>query len=283
MFNLETKLANLKLKNPVVLSSGTFDHTITKHIDVGKLGAITTKTITLKPREGNPLPHIIRTKFGFLNSVGLKNPGINKYLAEELPFWQKQNAEVICSIGGESISEYIKLAKILNNVNLNAIEVNISCPNVKGGLTFSENIGKLKELTLKIRKAFNGTLIVKLSSNTTDIKLSASAALTGGADILTLVNTFFGLAIHPVTGKFYFTRKIGGYSGPAIKPMALRAVFEVYNQFKCPIIGGGGIVSIHDAIDFLRMGAKAVFIGSANYLDPQISIKILNGLKRVSI
>lgn len=181
------------------------------------------------------------------------------------------------------MTDFLLLAKILNDTDLRAIEINVSCPNVKTGSIFSEDSKKLKELILKIRKLFQKTLIVKLSPNVTDIRLSAKAALSGGADVLTLVNTFRALAIHPKTGEFYFKRKIGGYSGPAIKPMALRAVYEVYNKYKCPIIGGGGIVSSQDAIDFLRVGAKAIFIGSANYIDPKISIKILEDLEKEKI
>lgn len=277
------KIGKLKLINPVILASGTFDRTITKHIDVSKLGAITTKTITLEPREGNPLPHIIKIKYGFLNSVGLKNPGIKKFLGDELPFWQKFSVPIICSIGGENIDDYVALAKKINKTDIKAIEVNVSCPNVKNGLNFSQDPIKLKELISKIRKVYHQTLIVKLSPNVSDIKIMAKAALVSGADALTLINTVRGLAIKPKTGQFYFANKIGGYSGPAIKPIALRTVFEVYNEYKCNIIGGGGINNLQDAKDFLSVGAKAIFIGSANYNDPAISIKILNGLKQEKI
>lgn len=278
--NTEINLGKLKLKNPVILASGTFDRSITKHIDVAKLGAITTKTITLQPKIGNPLPHIIKTEHGWLNSVGLKNPGIQKYLAEELPFWQSQCAEIITSIGGEEIYEYIELASKLNNFT-DAIEVNVSCPNVTSGMAFGTDPKIIKKLIIDIRKVYKKTLIVKLSPNVTDIIEIAGAALSGGADALTLINSVRGTAINPQTGKFYFKNKIAGYSGPAIKPIALRAVFEVYNEYKCCIIGGGGITSLQDAIDFLRIGAQAIFIGSANYLDPKISIKITEGLRKV--
>ena len=277
---MELKIGQLKLKNPVILASGTFDRAITKHIDVAKLGAITTKTITLQPKIGNPLPHIIKTEYGWLNSVGLKNLGVKKYLAEELPFWQSQNAEIICSIGGEKREDYIFLAKKLNDY-VEAIEVNVSCPNVKSGMAFGTDPDIIKKLITDIRKVYKKTLIVKLSPNVTDIIEIAGAALSGGADALTLINTVRGTAINPKTGKFYFSNKIVGYSGPAIKPIALRAVYEVYNQHKCCIIGGGGITSVQDAKDFLKIGAKAVFIGSANYTDPKISIKIVEGLKKV--
>lgn len=277
--DLETNLGKLKLKNPVILASGTFNRNITKQIDVNKLGAITTKTITLKPREGNPLPHIIKTEFGWLNSVGLKNVGLEKYLADELPFWQKFDTKIITSIGGETIPEYVKLAKNLNN-NVDAIEVNVSCPNVNSGMAFGTDPKILKKLISDIRKVYKKTLIIKLSPNVTDITLVARAAIDGGADILTLINCFKGLAINPKTSKSYFDRKIGGYSGPAIKPMALKIVYEVYNQYKYRIIGGGGIYSTQDAIDFLRVGAYAIFIGSASFLDPKISIKIVKELEK---
>lgn len=277
--NLEVNLGKLKLKNPVVLASGTFDRSITNHIDVSKLGAITTKTITLKPREGNPLPHIIKSEFGWLNSVGLKNPGVDKYLSEELPFWQEKNAEIVCSIGGDTETEYINLAKRISKTNINAIEVNVSCPNVKNGLSFSDDPKKLTSLIKKIRKVYKKTLIVKLS---VDIVLTnAKNAKAAGADCLTLINTIRGLAINPKNNKFYFAKEIGGYSGDGIKPIALRCVYEVYKMTKCDIIGGGGISSTQDAIDFLKCGAKAVFVGSGNYLDPKISIKILNGLRKI--
>lgn len=277
--SLEINLGKLKLKNPVVLASGTYDRSITKHIDVSKLGAITTKTITLEPREGNPLPHIIKTEYGWLNSVGLKNVGLEKYLAEELPFWQKFDTKIITSIGGETISEYVELSKNLNH-NIDAIEVNVSCPNIENGLAFGTDPKTLKKLITSIRKVYKKTLIVKLSPNVTDITKMAQAAISGGGDILTLINCFKGLTINPKTGKSYFARKIGGYSGPAIKPMALKIVYEVYNQYKYRIIGGGGIYSTQDAIDFLHAGAYAIFVGSASFLDPKISIKIVKELEK---
>ena len=277
---MELKIGQLKLKNPVILASGTFDQAITKHIEVRLLGAITTKTITLKPKIGNPLPHIIKTEHGWLNSVGLKNLGLEKYLSEELPFWQSQNAEIITSIGGEKVEEYVELAKNLNDC-VEAIEVNVSCPNVRNGMAFGTDPEIIKKLITDIRKVYKKTLIVKLSPNVTDIIEIALAALSGGADALTLINSVRGTAINPKTGKFYFANKIVGYSGPAIKPIALKAVLEVYNESKCCIIGGGGITSLQDALDFLRIGAKAIFIGSANYQDPKISIKIAEGLKKV--
>jgi len=273
MSECKIKLGKLALKNPVVLASGTFDRTITNHIDVNLLGAITTKTITLQPLAGNPLPHIVKTKYGFLNSVGLKNPGLKKYLKDELPFWQRFNVAIISSIGGHSEKEYIELAKKLND-RTEAIEVNVSCPNVENGLIFGTDPNILKKLVSKIRKVYHNTLIVKLTPNVTDITITAKAALDGGADVLTLPNTFLGLEIDTQKKKAKLYKKVGGYSGPAIKPLALRCVFEVYNRFKCPIIGGGGIVNFKDALEFVMVGASAIFIGSSSYLNPKTSQNI---------
>lgn len=276
----EVELGKLKLKNPVILASGTFDRTIAKHIDITKLGAVTTKTITLKPREGNPLPHTIKTKYGFLNSVGLKNPGIDKYLADELPYWQKFSVPIICSIGADMIDDYAALAKILNGADIAALEVNVSCPNVQRGIIFGTDAGILRQLILKIRRLYHRPLIVKLSPNVTDIAAMAKVALDSGADILNIANTFLALEIDNKKKKAIFARKVGGYSGPAIKPIALAKVYEVYNQLHCPIIGGGGITDTSDALDFIMCGATAVSIGSANYLDPKISVKIASGLEK---
>lgn len=276
----EVELGKLKLKNPVILASGTFDRTIAKHIDITKLGAVTTKTITLKPREGNPLPHIIKTQYGYLNSVGLKNPGIKKYLSDELPFWQKFSVPIICSIGGESIDDYVALVKILNRADIAALEVNVSCPNVGKGIIFGTDEVLLQKLILKIRPLYNGSLIVKLTPNVTDITIQSKAALDGGADILNVANTFLGLEIDNKKKKAIMARKVGGYSGPAIKPIALAKVFEVYNKLHCHIIGGGGITDLDDALDFIMCGATAISIGSANYLDPQTSVKIATGLEK---
>lgn len=279
VMNLEVKLGKLKLKNPVVLASGTFDRSIIKNIDINNLGGIVTKTVTLKPREGNPLPHIIKTKYGFLNSVGLKNPGIKKYLSDELPFWQKFNTVVIPSIGGETIDEYINLAKILNKTSVEAIEVNVSCPNVVKGLVFGTDEKILKKLITLIRRNFDKSIIVKISPNVTDIASIAKSAVDGGADILSCTNTFYGLVIDNKTEKAKLHQIIGGYSGPAIKPIALASVWQVYKKLHCSIIGGGGITDFSDALDFIMCGATAISVGSAMYKDRSTPLKILNGFE----
>ena len=279
--NINTKLHKLILKNPVVLASGTFDRSITNQIDINKLGGIVTKTITLQPREGNPLPHIVKTKYGFLNSVGLKNVGVKKYITDELPFWQKFSTIVIPSIGGETIEEYIKLAKMLDTQNIKALEVNISCPNVAhGGMSFGTDSKIIKKLVTGVRKNFSKTLIVKLTPNVTNIKETAKIALSSEADILSIANTFLGLEIDNKKKKPILHRVTGGYSGPAIKPMALRAVYEVYKDSKCAIIGGGGITDFSDALDFVICGASAISIGSGMYLDRKLPEKIVTGFEK---
>ncbi len=281
---MKIKLGKLELKNPVVLASGTFDRTIVNNIDINKLGAIVTKTITIEPLAGNPLPHIIKTKYGFLNSVGLKNPGVRKYLTDELPFWQKFDTFVIPSIGGHTEKEYVELAKIFDKVNVPALEINISCPNVdKGGITFGTDEKIVKRLVKNIRKNSSKTLIVKLTPNVTDIAALAKAALDSGADIISLTNTYLGMEIDNKKKVAKLFRKVGGYSGPAIKPISLRMVYEVYNKLHCPIIGGGGISNFDDALDFMIVGASAVSIGSGMYLDRKLPEKIAKRFEDIDI
>lgn len=276
---LKTKLGKLILKNPVILASGTFDKNIAQKIDINQLGGLVTKTTTLKPRVGNPLPRIIKTKYGFINSDGWKNPGIYEYLKSELPFWQKFDTQVIPSIGGETIAEYAKLAEILAHQKISAIEVSISCPNVeKGGMTFGKNPKIAGSLIKRIRKKFRKTLIVKLAPNVTDICEIAGSVLKAGADVLTIANTYLALEIDNQKKKPKLHRIYGGYSGPAIKPLTLRIVRQIYQKLKCPIIASGGVVDWQDALDYFLVGASAAAVGSANYYDPATSIKIIRDL-----
>lgn len=279
--NTEIKLGKLKLKNPVILASGTFDRAITKHIDVSLLGAITTKTITLQPKIGNPLPHIIKTEHGWLNSVGLKNIGIKKYLTEELPFWQSQKAEIITSIGGEKAEDFSRLASMLQKTDVSALEINLSCPNIKeGGLSLGTDPKTVSNITKNVKKIFGRHVIVKLTPNVTDIKLIAKSALTAGADSLTIANCYLALQIDNKKKKPIFHRIVGGYSGPAIKPISLRMVWETYHEFNCPVIGTGGIVDFNDVLDYIMIGATAVSIGSANFTNPKLSLGIITELKK---
>jgi dihydroorotate dehydrogenase (NAD+) catalytic subunit len=271
---MKVKLGKLELKNPVVLASGTFDRSITQKIDVNKLGALVTKTITLSPRQGNPLPHIFKTKYGWLNSVGLKNVGLKKYLADELPFWQKYQTEIITSIAGKNPNEYLSLAKSLKNV-VKTIEVDVSCPNTEN---FSTDIVKMARITKKVRQVFSGILIVKLPPDIYNIVNISSAILKAGADALTIANTYPGLELNK--RKPVFQKGIAGYSGGAIKPLTLGMIWQVWKELRCPIIASGGIKNIQDVLDYLNSGAKAVQIGTANFLNPNISVKIIDELQR---
>jgi dihydroorotate dehydrogenase (NAD+) catalytic subunit len=273
MSNRPVKIGNLKLKNPIILASGTFDRGIADKIDLNKLGGIVTKTITLKPRKGNPLPHIFKTKYGWLNSVGWKNLGLKKYLAEELPFWQNFKTEIITSIGGFSFEEYIKITKILEQKKIKIIEIDVSCMNIDKSDTTSD-----KKIISNIRKLFSGTIIVKLAPDIIDVCDNAKSAITAGAEALTIANTYPGLEL--VNGKPIFSRKIAGYSGGAIKPLTMAMVWKVSQKFRCPIIASGGAENTQDVLDYLTVGAKAVQIGSANFLNPKISAKIVDELKR---
>jgi dihydroorotate dehydrogenase (NAD+) catalytic subunit len=271
------------LKNPVVLASGTFDQSITKKNDIDKLGGIITKTITLLPKVGNPLPHIYKTKHGWFNSVGLKNPGLKNYLTLELPFWSKFKTEVITSIGGETQEEYVELAQKLSG-KTKSLEVNISCPNVKnGGLSFGTDPAVIEKLITSVKKVFAGTLIVKLTPNVTDITQIAQAAMDAGADALTVANTVLGLEINHEPHKKVFARVVAGYSGSAIKPINLKNVWQIWEKLHCPILASGGVESTEDALDFIYAGASAIQIGSANFLNPQISVRIAEDLKNYFI
>ena len=283
---LSVKIGNLKLKNPLIAASGTFGYAEEfKHlVDLRKIGAIITKTITLSPRKGNPPPRTVETPSGMLNSIGLENPGIEIFLKEKLPFLKRIKSPIIVSIMAEGIDEFKELAKILDKTKgITAIELNLSCPNVR----HSTNNVKLTaqdpkatyEAVEAVRSQTNKTLIAKLSPNVTDITEIARVALSAGADALSLVNTFFAMAIDIETKSSVLGSVTGGLSGPAIKPMALYMVWQLYKEIKSPIIGGGGIMTAQDAIEFMLAGATAVTVGTANFINPRVSIEIIESLK----
>lgn len=288
---LFTNLAGIKMKNPVMVASGTFGYgeEYKELIDLDKLGAIVTKTITLKPRMGNPPPRIVETAAGMLNAVGLQNVGLNVFLKEKLPGLKKiTSTPVIVSVGGESIFEYVKIVEELNKIGTIAgIELNISCPNVrfqkkntklKGRKIFSQDEKVTYKLVSKVRKATKLPLIVKLSPNVTDITLIARAAEKAGADVLSLINTPLGMAVDVTTRKPELANITGGLSGPAIKPIALRMVWEVTNTVKLPVIAMGGIMNAADAIEFFIIKASAVAVGAGNFINPQTPLKIVEGI-----
>jgi len=279
---LETEIAGIKLKNPVMVASGTFGYGIepAEIIDLNQLGAIITKTITLKPREGNAPPRIVETASGMLNAIGLQNEGIKDFLANKLPFFAKFETPLIVNIAGESPEDYAELAKILSKEPLvKGLELNISCPNVKsGGLQFGVDPKLTAEVVKAVRKATKLPIITKLTPNVTDITLIAKAAESAGSDAVSLINTLLGMAIDIENRKSKLGTLTGGLSGPAIKPIALRMVWQVAQAVKIPIIGLGGIMTAEDAIEFFIAGASAIQVGTANFVNIEAPMKIIKGI-----
>jgi dihydroorotate dehydrogenase (NAD+) catalytic subunit len=283
MVDLGVNIAGLKLKNPVTTASGTFGfgEEFEDFIDLNKLGGIFVKGLTLRNREGNDYPRMAETSSGMLNAVGLQNKGIDYFINTIYPNIKKWDTEIFPNINGSIVEEYIEVAEKLNDVEgINAIELNISCPNVKeGGMAFGVSCPSAVAVTKAIRDVYSGTLIVKLSPNVTDITEIAKGVEGAGADAVSLVNTLLGMAIDANTKKPVLSTITGGLSGPAIKPVALRMVWQVYNAVKIPVVGIGGIMNATDAIEFMLAGATAIQVGTANFIDPQISVKIIDGIE----
>ncbi|MFH1848345.1 MAG: dihydroorotate dehydrogenase [Candidatus Omnitrophota bacterium] len=279
---LKIRIGNITLKNPVMAASGTFGmgEEYSGLMDINKLGAIVTKTITLLPRAGNPAPRLVETPSGLLNSIGLENGGVDDFLKNKMPFIRKLKVPVIVSIGAEDVDEYAKLAEKLDRQGVAGIEINISCPNVRTGLQFGKTPEGVSAVVSAVRKATKRTIITKLTPNVSDITQVAKAAQDAGSDAVSLVNTFLGMAVDIDSGKPLLGAVTGGLSGPAIKPMALRMVWEAHKKIKIPIIGIGGIMSYRDAIEFIICGASAVQIGTANFVDPRIGPEIIDGIGR---
>lgn len=277
----------LTMKNPVMTASGTFGFgkEYAEFYDLNKLGAIAVKGVTLEPREGNPPPRIIETPSGILNSIGLQNPGIEGFVRNELPFLRTLNTPVIVNISGNTIDEYALLAETLDKIEgVSALEVNVSCPNVKEGcLAFGINKQSLFNVVKKTRENTTLPLIVKLSPNVTDIAHMAETAEQAGADAVSLVNTFLGTALDIYKKKPILANIVGGLSGPAIKPIALRMVWDVYEKVNIPIIGMGGITDWKDAVEFILAGASALAVGTANFINPNTPLEIIDGIQKYMI
>ena len=285
MIDMSVNIGGRRLKNPVLVSSGTFGFgkEYSNFYDFNLLGAITVKGITLKPRKGNKPPRIMETSAGILNSVGLENPGLYSFIENELPFLKKYSVPIIANISGNTIEEYSLMAKELNE-HVDFIELNVSCPNVKeGGITFGTKPESVYEVTREVRKVTNIPLIVKLSPNVTDIGEMALAAENAGADCISLINTLMGMAIDIYNRKPFFNNVVAGLSGPAVKPIALRMVWQVAQKVNIPIIGMGGISNWQDAIEFMMAGADAISIGTANFYNPLAPKEVLEGIKEYMI
>ncbi len=279
--DLEVRIGKLKLKNPVMVASGTFGYAkeFEGLMNLKKLGAIVTKTITLNKRSGNPMPRICETSSGMLNAIGLQNDGVKDFIDKKLPYLSKLNTPIIVSISEDTPEKFSKLAKILDKEkNIDALELNISCPNLNKKTLVAQDKEATYKLVKKVKKATSKTLIVKLSPNVTDIVEIAQSACKAGADAISLVNTFSGMAVDIDTKTPKLANIVGGLSGPSIKPLALRMVWEVSKKIKKPVIGMGGIMTTEDAIEFMIAGAKAVQIGTANFINPNISEKVIKGI-----
>ena len=284
MVNLGVSIGNLKFKNPVITASGTFGNgsEFDDFIDISMLGGIILKGTTLEPREGNPYPRMAETPSGMLNAVGLQNRGIDYFEKNIYPVISGYDTNVIVNINGSYVEDYIALAERVNKLDkIPAIELNISCPNVKlGGMAFGTNPASAREVIKAVRDVFSKVLIVKLSPNVTNIVDFARISEEEGADSVSLINTLLGMAVDIKAMKPSLSTITGGLSGPAVKPVALRMVWQVANAVKIPVIGIGGIMSAGDAIEFLLAGASAIQVGTASFIDPGISITILEGIAK---
>lgn len=282
ILDMKVSIGKLRLKNPVMTASGTFGYgdEYAEFIDLNKLGAIVVKGLSLKPKQGNPPPRIVETPSGMLNAIGLQNIGIDNFIKKKLPFLRTLNTPVIVNFFGDSIEEYVQAAVKLNDTDgVHALEMNISCPNKQAGWSIFGTDPKVTfKVVSEVRKATDKTLIVKLSPNVTDIGLMARVAEDAGADALSLINTLTGMAIDIKTKRPKLANVIGGLSGPAVKPVAIKMVWTCYKAVNIPIIGMGGIVSAEDAIEFILAGASAVAIGTGNFINPGITIDIIRGI-----
>lgn len=280
---MAVEIGFLKLKNPVMTASGTFGYgeEYADYVDLNQLGGIVVKGLSLKPRMGNPPPRIMETAGGMLNAVGLQNVGVDVFIEEKLPFLRKYDVAVIANIYGESTLEYAKVAKKLSEApGVSALEVNISCPNVKkGGLSFGCDPKAAAEVTRRVKAETQLPVIVKLTPNVTDITVIAQVVEEAGADAVSLINTLTGMSIDLKTRTPHLKNITGGLSGPAIKPVALRMVWQVAQKVKIPVIGIGGIMTDEDALEFMVAGASAVQIGTANFINPCATIEIIEGIR----
>lgn len=285
--DLSVKIGSLTLRNPIMLASGTvgYGNEISEFTDLNKLGAIVTKSLSLKPRKGNPPQRITETPAGMLNAIGLANVGVEVFLKEKIPFLKKFDVPLICNIAASTIEEYVECTRILTvEETIKAFEINISCPNVReGGLIFGNDINAVAEITSRVRVATNKPIIIKLSPNVSYIAAFAKAAKENGADAVSAINTLVGTAFNIITRRPKIQNITGGLSGPAIKPVALAKVLEISREVDIPIIGIGGIMDWKDVIEFMIAGSSAVQIGTLNFIDPSAPGKILKELEEYCV
>lgn len=281
--NTTVNLAGVELKNPVMTASGTFGsgEEYSEFVDLNRLGAVVTKGVANVPWPGNPTPRIAETHGGMMNAIGLQNPGIDVFCERDIPFLKKFDTKIIVNVCGKTTEEYCEVVERLADEPVDLLEINISCPNVKaGGIAFGQNPKAVEDITKEVKKRARQPVIMKLSPNVTDITETAKAAEAGGADVLSLINTLTGMKIDIHKQAFALANKTGGVSGPAIKPIALRMVYQAANAVKVPVIGMGGIATYEDAIEFILAGAAAVSVGTANFFNPAATVEIVEGIER---
>ena len=280
--NTKVNIAGVEFKNPVMVASGTFGSgaEYDEFVDLNRLGAVVTKGVANVPWEGNPTPRIAETYGGMLNAVGLQNPGYDLFAKRDIPYLKKYDTNIIVNVCGRTTEDYIDVVEKLGHEEVDMLEINISCPNVKhGGIAFGQDPKAVEAITKEVKKVAKQPVIMKLSPNVTDITEMAKAAEAGGADALSLINTLTGMQINVERQKFVLANKTGGLSGPAIKPVAVRMVYQVANAVKVPIIGMGGIASAKDALEFILAGATAVSVGTANFNNPNTTIEVIEGIE----
>ena len=281
--NTKVNLAGVELKNPVMVASGTFGSgaEYSEFVDLNRLGAVVTKGVASVPWPGNPAPRIAETASGMLNAIGLQNPGIDLFSMRDLPFLEKFDTKVIVNVCGHSTEEYLDVVeRLADEPRVDMLEINISCPNVKeGGIAFGQDPKAVEAITKAVKAKAKQPIIMKLSPNVTDITVMAKAAEAGGADCLSLINTLTGMKIDIERQTFAIANKTGGLSGPAVKPVAVRMVYQVANAVKIPIIGMGGICTAEDAMEFILAGATAVSIGTANFTNPYTTVEVIDGIE----
>lgn len=280
--NTSVRIAGVQFKNPVTTASGTFGSGIeySDFINLSELGAVTTKGVANVAWEGNPTPRVAETYGGMLNAIGLQNPGMDVFIKRDLPFLKKFNTKIIVNVVGRTTKDYCEVVERLADYDIDMMEINISCPNVKeGGIAFGQKPQLVEEITSEIKKKAKQPVIMKLSPNVTDITEMAKAAEAGGADALSLINTLTGMKIDINKRKFLLANKTGGLSGPAIKPVAVRMVYQVAQAVKLPIIGMGGIMNYEDALEFIMAGASMIAVGTANFTNPGVTAEVIHGIE----
>ena len=280
--NMEVDIGGIRFKNPVTTASGTFGSGMeySDYVDLSSLGAVTTKGVSTNPWPGNPTPRVAETYGGMLNAIGLQNPGIDVFLQRDLPFLKSYDTKIIVNVVGKTAEEYCEVVERLSESEVDMLEINISCPNVKeGGIAFGQDPIRVEAITSQVRKYSKKPIIIKLSPNVTDIGEIARAAEAGGADAISLINTLTGMKIDIERRDFLLANKIGGLSGPAIKPIAVRMVYQAACAVKIPIIGMGGIMNGEDALEFIMAGATMVAVGTANFINPRATKEVMDGIE----